>query len=208
MRITVKFSRLPVLATILILAVTVTTDTIHAQQLQQDEPLTPMAIAPGTSASADDVKADPTAIDTDAVTGAVMTERDMLQYCVNIADSARETRYAIIDGKLDEKKTQIDEKLAQLDEKMNAIKEYVEIREKFRAAAESQVVTIYETMRPDAAAGQLSQLDTGLSAAIIMKLDPKVSSKILTEMSPKQAAQIANYLTVAMQHADKGMGKE
>ena len=164
----------------------------------QNRAPTPMAMPPASTQATPEVRTDPASIDLDTVTGAVMTEKDMLQYCVNIADSARETRYAIIDSKLDEKQSQIDEKLGQLAEKIAAIKEYVEIREQFRAAAEKQVVTIYESMRPDAAAGQLSELDTGLASAIIMKLDPKVSSKILTEMQPKQAAQIANYLTAAM----------
>jgi flagellar motility protein MotE (MotC chaperone) len=195
------FSRSIILAaSSLALALTVTP--AKPQEKMQEKSLTPMA-EPADDGMAQTGNGDPAAVDTETVTGAVMTEKDMLQYCVNIADSARETRYAIIQSKLDEKQAKIEKKLASLNEKMNAIREYVEIREKFRAAAEKQVVTIYESMRPDAAASQLSVLDTGLAASIIMKLSPKVSSKILTEMPPKQAAQIANYLTAAMQPPNK-----
>lgn len=145
---------------------------------------------------------DPLSVDSDLVTGAIMTEKDMLQYCVNISDMAREARYSIIEQKLDEKQSEIDTKLVSLDEKLKAIKDYVEIRERFQAAAQAQVVGIYETMRPDAAAKQLSELDTGMAAAIIMKLQPKVSSNILTEMRPENAAAIARYLTAAMQQSN------
>lgn len=141
-------------------------------------------------------------VDSDLVTGAIMTEKDMLQYCVNISDMAREARYSIIQQKLEDTQVQIDEKLVSLDEKLKAIKEYVEIREQFRAAAKAQVVSIYEAMRPDAAAKQMSELDTGMAAAIIMKLNPKISSGILTEMKPDEAASIARYLAAAMQQPE------
>lgn len=143
-------------------------------------------------------------VDSETITGAVMNEKDMLQYCVNISDDAREARYALLKKKLEETEADIDEKLVSLDGKLKAIKEYVEIRERFQAAAESQVVGIFGTMRPDAAAQQLAQLDTSLAAAIIMKLDPKVSSAILAEMRPKAAATLASILSMAMMPEEKG----
>jgi len=185
-----------------LLALLVAANAVVGAAPAQDRPPRPMAL-PAESQDAEALaQADPAGVDVDAVTGAVMSEKDMLQYCVNIADGARETRYALIERSLEEKQAQIDEKLAALTEKMEAIREYVEIRERFRSAAEKHVVSIFETMRPDAAASQIAELETGLAASIIMRLDPKVSSRIMTEMAPRQAAQIANYLTVAMRHPE------
>lgn len=141
-------------------------------------------------------------VDSDAITGAVMNEKDMLQYCVNIADDAREARYALIKRELAQAEADVDEKLASLDEKLKAVRDYVEIRNEFQAAAEDHVVSIFETMRADSAAQQLAALDMRLAAAIIMKLDPKISSNILGEMKPKAAARLASILTSAMMPQD------
>ena len=146
---------------------------------------------------------DASMVDSEAITGAVMNEKDMLQYCVNISDDAREARYALIKRELAQKESEIEEKLGSLDGKLKAIKEYVDVRNQFQAAAEAQVVTIFATMRPDSAAQQLAALDPRLAAAIIMKLDPKIASVILGEMKPKVAATLASFLTAAMMPEDK-----
>ncbi|MCB1463477.1 MAG: MotE family protein [Nitratireductor sp.] len=147
--------------------------------------------------------ADAGMIDADIITGAVMNEKDMLQYCVNVSDEAREARYALIKAKLDETEAEVDQKLVSLEKKLKAVREYVEIRKEFQAAAEAQVVSIFGTMRPDAAAQQIARLDVRLAAAIIMKLDPKVSSIILAEMRPKAAATLAGFISASMMSEEK-----
>ena len=131
------------------------------------------------------------------VTGAVMTEQDMLQYCVNIQDTAREARYAFLQQELDKSQMQLEEKLKKLTQRLAEIREYVERRERFLAGVDEKVVGIYQEMRSDAAAQQLSELDTGLAASIIAKLAADTASDILTEMTAADAAAITKYLSAA-----------
>ena len=172
--------------------------TVAAQELLRDDMVRTLEEAQMPAAGSAE-KELPTrdGIDESIVTGAIMTERDMLQYCVNVQDSAREARYAFLKSKLDESQLQLEEKLVQLTGKLEEIREYVERRERFLAAVEDQVTNIFQTMRADAAAEQLSELETGLAASIIARLDAKTSSQILTEMAPRDAAAITHYLSAA-----------
>jgi flagellar motility protein MotE (MotC chaperone) len=135
--------------------------------------------------------------DTEAVTGAVMNEKDMLQYCVNISDKAKEARYAHIRTELEQTGRDIDEKLGKLDAKLAEIRDYVDRREKFLENARGALIEIFGTMRADAAAAQLSELDAISASAILMKLPAERASTIMSEMSPKQAAEIAQTLIAA-----------
>lgn len=135
--------------------------------------------------------------DTEAVTGAVMNEKDMLQYCVNISDKAKEARYARIRTELEQTGREIDEKLGKLDAKLAEIRDYVDRREKFLENARGALIEIFGTMRADAAAAQLSELDAISASAILMKLPAERASTIMNEMSPKQAAEIAQMLIAA-----------
>jgi flagellar motility protein MotE (MotC chaperone) len=135
--------------------------------------------------------------DTETVTGTVMNEKDMLQYCVNISDKAKEARYARIRAELEQTGREVDEKLGKLDAKLAEIRDYVDRREKFLENASGSLIEIFGTMRADAAAAQLSELDAISASAILMKLPAERASTIMNEMSPKQAAEIAQTLLAA-----------
>jgi len=89
----------------------------------------PMPLGGGAQADMPDANA----VDSETTTGAVMNEKDMLQYCVNISDGAREARYVLIKKKLEKTQAEIDEKLVALDKKLKDIKAYVEVRDKFQS---------------------------------------------------------------------------
>jgi flagellar motility protein MotE (MotC chaperone) len=170
-----------------------------------DLPAPPVPLAPGVSAQPGSEKTDAAARqggeeiapDTEVVTGTVMNEKDMLQYCVNISDKAKEARYARIRTELEQTGREIDEKLGKLDAKLAEIRDYVDRREKFLENAKDSLIQIFGTMRPDAAAAQLSELDAISASAILMKLPAERASTIMNEMSPKQAAEIAQTLIAA-----------
>jgi len=71
--------------------------------------------------------------------------------------------------------------------------------------AEGNLVNVYKTMKADAAAPQLEQVDAGLAAAIIMKLPPRQSGLILAEMDAKKAAMVASIMSSA---ADKTTSRD
>jgi flagellar motility protein MotE (MotC chaperone) len=170
-----------------------------------DLPAPPIPLAPGLSTQPGSGKTDAPARqggeemapDTEAVTGTVMNEKDMLQYCVNISDKAKEARYARIRTELEQTGREIDEKLGKLDAKLAEVRDYVDRREKFLENARDSLIQIFGTMRADAAAAQLSELDAISASAILMKLPAERASTIMNEMSPKQAAEIAQTLIAA-----------
>jgi flagellar motility protein MotE (MotC chaperone) len=176
--------------------------TASAQYIDLPEPPIPLVrdLAPSKGAATPSQSKDggeDLAPDTEAVTGAVMNEKDMLQYCVNISDKAKEARYARIRTELEQTGREIDEKLGKLDAKLAEIRDYVDRREKFLENARGALIEIFGTMRADAAAAQLSELDAISASAILMKLPAERASTIMNEMSPKQAAEIAQMLIAA-----------
>ena len=126
----------------------------------------------------------------------------MLSYCVNISDAATEARNSILQKMMEETEVMIGKKLAMLEAKTGVLKEWVDRRDMFMKSASKSLVTIFETMRPDAAASQIAELKVGLAAAIILKLQPKTSSAIMTEIPPKHAAKITAMLTSAIDISD------
>lgn len=141
-------------------------------------------------------------IDDFVVGAAVMNNNDMLSYCVNISDAATEARNSILQKMMEETEVKIGEKLTMLEAKTGVLKEWVNRRDMFMKQASKSLVTIFETMRPDAAASQIAELKVGLAAAIILKLQPKTSSAIMTEIPPKHAAKITAMLTSAIDISD------
>lgn len=148
----------------------------------------------------------------DFVVGAVLNENEMLSYCLNISDAATEARNSILQKMMKETEGKIADKLALLEEKTALLEEWVGRRDMFMKNANKSLVSIFETMRPDAAASQLTELNVGLAAAIILKLQPKISSAIMTEIDPKHAAKITSMLTNAIDSGEtsgsKGMKKD
>ena len=132
------------------------------------------------------------------VVGAIGANSEVKKYCINILDEAKEARHALLAERLADMQASADLKLDELDERIAVLKNWMQKREQFLANAKDSLVQIFQTMRPDSAAQQLTEMDTVLSAAIIAKLEPKYSSAILAEMAPEDAAKIAMMLTHAV----------
>jgi len=128
-------------------------------------------------------------------TGSIKSEPELLSYCLNIHDDAREARTAVLTTRLTALESDVDAKLEQLSERIALLRTWTEKREKFLTKANDSLVQIFQTMRPDAAAQQFTEIGPGMAAAIISKLEPKYSSAILSEMKPADAAKIAMVLT-------------
>ncbi len=127
-------------------------------------------------------------------TGVVMRQRDMLQYCVNISDEAKDARNYLLAKELTEMQNALAAQLVEIQARAQVLEEWVERREHFVELANDTMIGIFKNMRPDAAAAQLSELSRDIAAAVITKLDAKTASDILTEMDPKTAAAISAIL--------------
>ena len=119
------------------------------------------------------------------------TRSEVERFCTNIADPARERRYAILRAEVAELQSGIDARMRGLDAKRIEIEEWMAKRDAFLDRAEDQLVSIYASMRPDSAAERLALLDDTLAAAIVMKLKPKRAALVLNEMAKAKAATIS-----------------
>ena len=113
------------------------------------------------------------------------------RFCSNIADAARERRYAMQKAELEELKADIDERIALIDSKKAELQTWVEQRERFAEAANKTLVDVFAQMRPDAAAQRLEKMPGELSAALLSKLSPRQAGTILNEMSTDRAALVS-----------------
>lgn len=129
---------------------------------------------------------------------AVKTAREEIRaFCANIADAARDQRYALQKTELEKLQTQVDERIAILEKRKAEYEDWMKKRDAFAKQAEAGLVDIYKKMAADSAAQQLELMDPNLSSAIIMKLSPRQSSLILTEMEAKKAALVASIISAA-----------
>lgn len=124
------------------------------------------------------------------------------RFCSNIADAARDRRYAIQAEELRKLQADVDQRLAALEEKRSEYETWLKRREVFLARAEENLVQIYSRMKPDAAAERLSALNVELASAILMKLDARKSSVILNEMESKSAAELTRVMASATRRED------
>ena len=124
-------------------------------------------------------------------------EDEIRAFCGNIADAARDQRYLIQKKELEELQAGVDERILRLDERSVQYRDWLQKREEFMQVAETQLVSIYKNMKPDAAAEQLEIVSPGIAAAIIMKLSPRLASSILAEMDSKKAAGLAGIIASA-----------
>ncbi len=136
---------------------------------------------------------------TAAVTG---SESEVERFCSNIADAARDRRYALQAAELKKLQAEIDNRIKALEEKRNDYEAWLKRREVFLARAEESVVSIYAGMKPDAAAERLAIVDVNLAAAILMKLESRKSSVILNEMDRKAAARLTGVMASATRRTD------
>lgn len=124
------------------------------------------------------------------------------RFCSNIADAARDRRYALQAKELQQLQAEIDERIRQLEEKRAEYETWMKKRQEFMALAEENVVQIYSKMKPDAAAERMEQLRAELAAAILMKLDARQAGVILNEMEKKSAAVVTSIMASAARKQD------
>lgn len=161
--------------------------TAHAQTVRQVLPGAPAAAAPQELAR---------------VTPPTGDESEVERFCSNIADAARDRRYALQAAELKQLQADIDDRMKALDAKKAEYETWLKRREVFLARAEDGVVKIYAGMKPDAAAERLAIVNIDLAAAILMKLDTRKASVILNEMEGKAAAALTGIMASAVRRVD------
>jgi flagellar motility protein MotE (MotC chaperone) len=129
-------------------------------------------------------------------------ESEVERFCSNIADAARDRRYALQAAELKQLQADVDARIKALDEKKTEYETWLKRREVFLARAQDGVVKIYAGMKPDAAAERLAIVNSDLAAAILMKLDPRKASVILNEMDGKAAAMLTGIMASAARRVD------
>lgn len=139
------------------------------------------------------------------VTSGDTSGQEIQQYCTNIVDQARDQRYLMQKQDLEKLQEDINERVVILEARKAEYEDWLKRRNDFMQQAEGNLVSVYKTMKPDAAAPQLQEVDPGLAAAIIMKLPPRQSGLILAEMDAKKAAMVAAIMSSA---ADKTTSRD
>lgn len=129
-------------------------------------------------------------------------DADIERFCSNIADSARDRRYAIQRAELETLQKDIDARIAALESKRVEYEEWLARRNDFLEKAENNLVDIYARMRPDAAAERLAEVGPELAAGILMKLQARQAGIILNEMDSKVAATLTSIMASAARKQD------
>jgi len=130
------------------------------------------------------------------------TGTEIERFCSNIADAARDRRYALQAEELQTLQQEVDKRLNLLEEKRAEYEAWLKRREDFIARANDGVVKIYAGMRPDAAAERLAEMDRTLAAGILMKIEPRKAGVILNEMERKAAALLTSIMAAASRRTD------
>jgi flagellar motility protein MotE (MotC chaperone) len=124
------------------------------------------------------------------------------RFCSNIADAARDQRYALQTQQLTALQAEVDKRIKALEDKRAEYEAWLKRRDDFLVQAQANVVKIYAVMKPDAAAERLAAMRVELAAAILMKLDPRKAGVILNEMETKQAAMLTGVMAAAARKVD------
>ena len=133
------------------------------------------------------------------------SQAEIQQFCTSIADPARDQRYLLQKQELEKLQADVDQRIAVLEQRRAEYEDWLTQRNAFMKQAEGNLVEIYKTMKADAAAPQLQEVNPLLAAAIIMKLPARQSSLILSEMDSEKAAMLANIISSA---SDPNTSKE
>ena len=142
---------------------------------------------------------------THAAQGSAAADSVALTYCKNIRNDALDARYRWQVGKLKDIAVRVDEKIRTLSSKTEELRKWYEMRQQFVRQATTKLVEIFERMRAEAAAAQLTKLAPATAAALILKLETGKASAILNEMSPVRAAELVTMISDA---AGKGAEDE
>ena len=119
------------------------------------------------------------------------------QYCFNIADAAKDARYAWQKKTLADIELELNKRIALLDERTAEYQKWLARRDEFIRNAEDNVVKIYAGMKVDAAAVQLALMNEETAAAVLAKLSTRNASAILNEMEPGKASKLTMIITGA-----------
>ncbi|MCJ8520856.1 flagellar motility protein MotE (MotC chaperone) [Pseudorhizobium tarimense] len=140
-----------------------------------------------------------------ATASATSSESEIQQFCTNIADAARDQRYLLQKQELEKLQADVDERIAVLEGRKAEYQDWLQRRNDFLVRAEAGLVEIFKTMKADAAAPQLEEMNMEVAAAIIMKLPARQSGLVLSEMDPQKAGMIATIISSA---SDPNTSKE
>ena len=127
------------------------------------------------------------------------TRSEIERYCTNIADPARERRYALLKSEIERLEEGVETRMRALEAKRMEVEQWLARRDAFLARAGDQLVAIYATMRPDAAAERLALLDDPLAAGVVMKLKPKQAALVLNEMPKAKAAAVSAVIAASVE---------
>ncbi len=133
------------------------------------------------------------------------SEEEVQKFCTNIADAAKDRRYLLQKQELEKLQTDINARITILEKRKAEYEDWLKRRNDFLAQTEANLVSVYKTMKADAAAPQLQELKPEIAASIIMKLPARQSGLILSEMDPRKAAMVAAVMTSA---ADPNTSKD
>ncbi len=137
--------------------------------------------------------------------GDMTSEEEIQKFCTNIADAAKDRRYLLQKQELEKLQTDINARITILEKRKAEYEDWLKRRNDFLAQTEANLVSVYKTMKADAAAPQLQELKPEIAASIIMKLPARQSGLILSEMDPRKAAMVAAVMTSA---ADPNTSKD
>ncbi len=124
--------------------------------------------------------------------------RDDQKYCYQIADEARDARYARQKRQLADMQKRLQALLKELERKRREYQQWVARREAITARMTRAMLDVYAKMEPDAAARQIEQMEYAVAVAILTGLKPQQASAILTEMKPKDAGRLVNVIVGAV----------
>lgn len=127
---------------------------------------------------------------------------EIQRFCSNIADAARDRRYALQAEQLKALRQDIDKRMKELEAKRAEYEDWLKRRNDFAAMAEGDVVQIYSKMKPDGAAERLAAVKPELAAAILLKLKPRQASQILNQMNATDAALLTAIMAAAARKVD------
>lgn len=137
-----------------------------------------------------------------AVTSGGQVTDEIQEFCSNIADAAKDRRYALQLKELEALKKEVDSRVAQLEAKRAEYEQWLKRRQDFMTSAEKSVVDIYSKMKADAAAERLADVDPMLAAGILMKLNTRQAGIILNEMNRKAAAKLTGIMAAVARPQD------
>ncbi|SFN83015.1 MgtE intracellular N domain-containing protein [Cohaesibacter marisflavi] len=115
---------------------------------------------------------------------------DANSFCENISDLASEQRYAWQLQNLIALQSDIDGRIEKLEALRADVKGWIAKRDKVLSDVKEHIITVYERMRPEAAAERLAAVDDQVAIALLAKMKPRVVSAILNEMDAAKASDL------------------